>query len=427
MLPATRFYYNTFQNAWMNGLTTSLSGGAISGALLLNSGGTAAAVAAGVTAAGGAALGGAATWLMGPTPADRLYRIVNGQQEPRIIARNMASVGHYETVQYDSKNDGKQLANIHYFESGEENKTNGTIVMVPGFGSNAYQFGRVFDELAERYHVIVVDLPGHGYSSDLINDDYDFLEHILPILNAFLDSKGLKDVTLVGSSMGGGVSHLLASQNPRIKKVILMCSSGCTNTVEHVSMFIDAAANVGRIAPILARLSLLDYLGTFDTLNRYVNPTSHTLCAHDVAQFAAPYKGNPGKIRARAAYGASIARLTRDLEEQKPLLAVQDKMDKPALIVNAEADPTIPVAVPRALNKMFHNARSLWIPRDQFPAVGHTPMSEMPELALAIIAAVMEGEIDLSRESVAEHLSVAIDKQGSFRFWRDKTVDRLLA
>ena len=92
-------------------------------------------------------------------------------------------------------NDGYRL---HYLEAG----TGETIVMIPGWSQSAAMF-KYQMELADRYHVIALDMRGHGDSS---KGDYGYRMHRLSKdVHDFLVARDLRDVTLMGHSMGASV------------------------------------------------------------------------------------------------------------------------------------------------------------------------------------------------------------------------------
>ncbi|MGV7813220.1 alpha/beta fold hydrolase, partial [Mycobacterium kansasii] len=56
---------------------------------------------------------------------------------------------------------------LHYHEAGEENRANGTVVLLHGSGpgvSSWSNFGRNIPVLAQRFRVLAVDQPGFGRS-----------------------------------------------------------------------------------------------------------------------------------------------------------------------------------------------------------------------------------------------------------------------
>lgn len=81
-------------------------------------------------------------------------------------------------------------------------------------------FENVIPQLAKQHTVYAIDLPGHGYSSIDTNAIYDE-PYFRSAVIAFIEKLDLKDVTLVGESIGGVLALTVASQLPnRIKKVV---------------------------------------------------------------------------------------------------------------------------------------------------------------------------------------------------------------
>ncbi|HEX5036614.1 MAG TPA: alpha/beta hydrolase [bacterium] len=325
---------------------------------------------------------------------DRLFRTEeNGLTRARLLAVNRpeAPQSSFETIPFRG-----QDVSLHYFEAGRPRSDEGPLLLIHGFASNAYQWNRIFDELSDRHHVIAIDLPGHGYSDCLKDDDYDMVRILPDLLNAFLDRKGFRDVTLVGSSLGGGISQVLASGNDRIRQLILFGSSGCTDQKEKVAPFVRAANLPSHLTLGPTPPYFFEKLGTFLTLYLYVHPTFSTINAHDVEEFTRPYRGNWAKIRARADYARQIRDLCVAKENQAEIIALQKKIRQPVLYVYSEADRAVPKSVPGALLKFIPNSRLIRIEADEVPTAGHTLMSDTPALALQIVEDVMGGSVDLS-------------------------------
>jgi pimeloyl-ACP methyl ester carboxylesterase len=69
----------------------------------------------------------------------------------------------------------------------------------------------VVPTLAERHHVIRVDLPGHGQSPPA--PSYEVPEQARRVA-ALLDDLGVRHVTVAGHSSGGYIATALAEQRP---------------------------------------------------------------------------------------------------------------------------------------------------------------------------------------------------------------------
>lgn len=88
------------------------------------------------------------------------------------------------------------------------------VVCIPGLSRNARDFEDLAPHLASRYRVICVDLRGRGLSA-YAPDPMTYVPptYVRDVI-ALLDSAGLKRVALVGTSLGGIVSMLLAAFVP---------------------------------------------------------------------------------------------------------------------------------------------------------------------------------------------------------------------
>jgi len=99
------------------------------------------------------------------------------------------------------------------------------VVFIHGFGSDhtAWLFNQPM--LAESHPTYALDLPGHG-ASDKYADDFS-AEALAGTIGAFLDKLGLKDIHLVGHSLGGAIAALVAEANPAlVKSVTLIAPAG---------------------------------------------------------------------------------------------------------------------------------------------------------------------------------------------------------
>lgn len=131
-------------------------------------------------------------------------------------------------------------ARIRYRDSG----TNGPVVLLThGIGCMLETFEPTYAALSSRYRVISWDQPGFGRS------DAGGTSYSVPLFAdfafAFLDALGIEKAHLVGHSMGGGVSLRMARSHPERVQ----------------SLTLDAAATLGREAPLIFRLFLLPMLG----------------------------------------------------------------------------------------------------------------------------------------------------------------------
>jgi len=88
----------------------------------------------------------------------------------------------------------------------------GTVLLIHGHTSRIEEYDGIVPRLAERLRVLVVDLPGSGYS-DKPEREYS-LQFYEDILVAFLDALGVGRLHLAGGSMGGNLTLRLAHRFP---------------------------------------------------------------------------------------------------------------------------------------------------------------------------------------------------------------------
>lgn len=111
-----------------------------------------------------------------------------------------------------------------------------------GWLDNAATFARLAPLLVEALGIrlVALDLPGHGHSRARSDDaDYPLWGYLPDVIEA-LDTLSLPAVTLIGHSMGAGVSSLLAAACPeRVERLVLidgLASTTCdaSETVEQL-------------------------------------------------------------------------------------------------------------------------------------------------------------------------------------------------
>lgn len=108
-----------------------------------------------------------------------------------------------------------------------------TVVMLHGGGpgaSGVSNYARNIDALAERYRVVVPDMPGYGRSAKHV-DHSDPFGYLADTIRGMLDQLGVASAHLVGNSYGGAAALRLALDTPqRVGKLVLMGPGGIGTT-----------------------------------------------------------------------------------------------------------------------------------------------------------------------------------------------------
>lgn len=122
---------------------------------------------------------------------------------------------------------------IRYIEEGNGSKN---VILVHGLGASAERWLHVIPRLSKKYHVVVPDLIGFGYS-DKPSVDYT-QEFFSGFILDFLEMLGISKASMVGSSLGGQIiAECAISQNKIIEKIVLVSPSGL---MKHSTPTLDA-------------------------------------------------------------------------------------------------------------------------------------------------------------------------------------------
>lgn len=113
-----------------------------------------------------------------------------------------------KTSQSLSVSDGAMLS---YLDCGQGDVT---LLFVHGWNLNKNYWSNQIDQFSGDYRIVAIDLPGFGGSS-LGNDAYS-MDAYADALKSLMDQLELKNVVLVGHSMGGRVVLETAQQNDRV-------------------------------------------------------------------------------------------------------------------------------------------------------------------------------------------------------------------
>lgn len=103
---------------------------------------------------------------------------------------------------------------IYYEESGEGM----TVILLHHFFATASQWKTYVPELAKKYRVIAVDVPGHGRSDYMDTTKVFLLKTATKYIIGLIDFLKLDSVYLMGASGGGSIALYLATLRPDLVK-----------------------------------------------------------------------------------------------------------------------------------------------------------------------------------------------------------------
>lgn len=101
--------------------------------------------------------------------------------------------------------------NIHYLDWGNAGKQ--PLILLHGISRVAHTFDHVAPHFTKNYHVIAVDMRGHGDSGWHGQGAY-LVEDYTSDIEAMIEQLGLRNVVLWGASTGGRVAQMIAGRLP---------------------------------------------------------------------------------------------------------------------------------------------------------------------------------------------------------------------
>ena len=122
------------------------------------------------------------------------------------------------------QNISNKQVNLSYSKYGTS--VDNFVICIHGITRNSSDFNYLATELAKHYTVICVDIFGRGESSwleDKRNYNYSIYYH--SIIN-LIKSLKIKNLSLMGTSMGGIISMYIAAYNPELIKLVILNDIG---------------------------------------------------------------------------------------------------------------------------------------------------------------------------------------------------------
>lgn len=139
-------------------------------------------------------------------------------QEPNKQLKEMIAEYQYPTNYLDI-NDSTTVAYL------DEGKGDQTLIFIHGLATYLPAWYKSVDGLKKSYRCISIDLPGYGRSSKGYYSST--MTYYSGIVNSLIEQLNLKNVVLVGHSMGGQIAVTTALSYPdKFKKLILLAPAG---------------------------------------------------------------------------------------------------------------------------------------------------------------------------------------------------------
>jgi len=266
---------------------------------------------------------------------------------------------------------------IHYRDEG--NPDGPAVVLIHGSNASLHTWEPWVALLGDTYRVISLDLPGHGLTGRVPDDDYSSAAYVATVA-ALADHLGIEQFVLGGNSMGGGVTWQFALAHPeRVQALLLVNASGLWSWRE-------AGPPRGSGSPLAFRLLGQDW---FRGVARYVDPKP--LIGQGLrASFYDPERVDDAMVQRYSDLALREGSRVATLKRFGALRATGEEPDlgrlaQPTLILWGEHDRLIPPETGERFAAVLPDARLI-----VYPDAGHIPMEEVAERSAADVRAFLE-------------------------------------
>ena len=243
------------------------------------------------------------------------------------------------------------------------------LLLVHGMGSASTAWKIITPELAKKFTVVTIDLPGHGETPYLVNQPMDPHSLALAVLNEMTEL-GFTEFDLCGNSLGGWISLEMACISPsRIKSLTALAPAGLWLNPYNVRYPATALARflaryTAKLAPTALHFEWARALGFWDVSPRW-RDFSYELCLDATLAMA----------KAEGYYPAWDGMLMKRFDGKIP-------QEIPVTIIFGDTDRTLPETT--CQERSVAPAHAKWI---IFPDTGHAPMWDSPA---DVISAIFE-------------------------------------
>lgn len=250
------------------------------------------------------------------------------------------------------------------------------IMLLHGFGATSYTWRGWIGGLAKEHRVWSVELKGHGSAPAPPDDLYSLHDHA-DLVHRLILQQDLRQLTLVGHSMGGGIALLVALrllEEGRLERLVLVSSAAYP---QRLPPFIALAAR-GRLAEWGLRFFPKRFLIRW--VLRSIVFDREGVTDAQVAAYAEPLFSRAHRT---GLIKTAVRIIPPDFEE---LTTHFPEIDLPTLLLWGRHDWVVPLDVAQRLLAALPTAQ-LEVMED----CGHMPPEELPKESLEIVLKFLRG------------------------------------
>ncbi len=249
------------------------------------------------------------------------------------------------------------------------------ILCLHGLGANIFSWRNFVTPFSQNNKLILVDFKGCGKSPKPHDTHYSIEDKANDIYNLILE-EDLRNLTLIGNSLGGAIALLLAirlgkEKSDRLSKLVLIDSAGDkTSLPPHLNLlrsFTGAPMIYFSPSKLAAMLTL-----------RMCYYDRKKITGEQVEAYAAPLRSFGGR---HALLQTARQCIPANADE---LISAVTTITLPTLILWGREDKVIPLKVGERLHQLLPNSTL-----EVIEHCGHIPQEEKPDETIALISKFM--------------------------------------
>ena len=264
---------------------------------------------------------------------------------------------------------------IHYVESGKKGRQ--IALLIHGWSSSWYAASPLLGQLAQRFHVVAIDLPGYGQSPPL--EETTTIPRYVDLLADLIGQISDGPVVLVGHSMGGMISVTLALTHPvLVERMVLLSPTISGRLSTAINLFISPITMLERfgLGSLVVTSTERAFVGLTDRLMRPVSFAERTGITEADYERLRMDARRPGQGRVRAE--CYRAMLENDLSGRL------GQIETPTLVIWGAEDNTVPLRDAGVVADEWPSADLRILPK-----AGHWPQFEAPDITRRMVAAFL--------------------------------------